>query len=49
MGDIPPRVLLWSLVAFCVVFPLWFFRYARALWMSFDEWLDSRAKEETKP
>ncbi len=46
--DIPPRVLLWSLVAYCFVFPLWFFRYARALWMGCDEWLDSRSEDPSK-
>jgi uncharacterized protein (DUF983 family) len=29
------RLLLLSL--FAVIFPMWFFRYARALWMAFDE------------
>jgi hypothetical protein len=29
------RLVLLS--AFSVVFPLWFFRYARALWIAFDE------------
>lgn len=33
-------VLLWPLAAFCVVFPLWFFRYARSLWLGFDEYFD---------
>ena len=40
--DISPQVLLWSLTAFCVLFPLWFFRYARALWMGLDEFVDRR-------
>jgi uncharacterized protein (DUF983 family) len=25
------------LVSFCVLFPMWFFRYARSLWIAFDE------------
>lgn len=38
--QVQPRLLLWSLSAFCVVFPLWFFRYARSLWMGFDTYWD---------
>lgn len=47
--DVSPDVLLWPLVAFCLVFPLWFFRYARSLWRSFDEYFDpyeGKAKEK---
>lgn len=28
------------LSVFCLLFPLWFFRYSRALWIAFDECLD---------
>jgi uncharacterized protein (DUF983 family) len=28
------------LAVFVLIFPMWFFRYARALWMGFDEFLD---------
>ncbi|MBS0207309.1 MAG: DUF983 domain-containing protein [Planctomycetes bacterium] len=45
--DVHPQRLLWSLTAFCVLFPLWFFRYARSLWMGFDEFVDSRSQYET--
>jgi uncharacterized protein (DUF983 family) len=34
------RQTLWTLTAFGVLFPLWFFRYARALWLAFDELWD---------
>ena len=34
------RQLLVALTVFSVVFPTWFFRYARALWMAFDELFD---------
>lgn len=34
------KLLLTVLGAFCVLFPLWFFRYARALWMGLDELFD---------
>jgi uncharacterized protein (DUF983 family) len=29
-----------ALASFSLLFPLWFFRYARALWIALDEWLD---------
>ena len=29
-----------ALAVFVILFPMWFFRYARALWMALDEWLD---------
>ena len=35
-----PEVLLWGLTAFCVLFPLWFFRYARSLWLGMDLYFD---------
>jgi uncharacterized protein (DUF983 family) len=34
------------LATFGVVFPIWFFRYARALWMAFDERWDPWPNEE---
>jgi len=48
-ADVDPGVMLWPLAAFCVIFPLWFFRYARALWRGFDELFDpgQGRKEET--
>jgi len=42
--DIDKDVLLWSIAAFCVVFPLWFFRYARALWIAWDHFADPPAR-----
>lgn len=30
------------ILGFVVVFPLWFFRYARSLWLGFDEFADPR-------
>jgi uncharacterized protein (DUF983 family) len=35
-----------ALSAFGVLFPIWFFRYARALWMAFDERWDPWPNEE---
>jgi uncharacterized protein (DUF983 family) len=34
--DVSPELLLGLLTAFCVLFPLWFFRYARSLWLALD-------------
>jgi uncharacterized protein (DUF983 family) len=40
--------LLVLLTAFIVVFPLWFFRYARSLWLALDEFLDPWPNEEER-
>lgn len=40
--DISPQRMLWPLVAFCTAFPLWFFRYARSLWLAFDAFYDPK-------
>lgn len=40
-----PNVLLAACLVFCVLFPLWFFRYARSLWLGFDQFVDPRAGE----
>jgi hypothetical protein len=40
------RLELAGLAAFCLLFPLWFFRYARALWVAFDERWDPWPNEE---
>ena len=32
--------------AFVVLFPTWFFRYARSLWLGFDQFIDPRAGEQ---
>jgi uncharacterized protein (DUF983 family) len=42
------RTLLWTLAPFCVLFPLWFFRYARALWMAWDHFADPPPDEAQK-
>lgn len=42
------RQLLWILTAFSVLFPLWFFRYGRALWIAFDERWDPWPNEEER-
>lgn len=40
------QVLLAGSLVFCLVFPLWFHRYARSLWLALDEWFDPH---EAKP
>jgi uncharacterized protein (DUF983 family) len=40
--DVSPDRLLWPLAAFCLLFPVWFFRYARSLWLGFDQFWDPR-------
>lgn len=37
---ISPDAQLWPMAVFCVVFPLFFFRHARALWLGMDVYLD---------
>ncbi|MEY4176819.1 MAG: hypothetical protein RLY70_393, partial [Planctomycetota bacterium] len=32
--------------AFTVLFPMWFFRYARALWLGFDQMMDPRDRRD---
>jgi hypothetical protein len=41
----PEWVLLTGSMVFVIVFPLFFFRYARALWLGFDQWRDPRGVE----
>ena len=33
-------LLFWGTAVFCIVFPLWFFRYARSLWLGMDHYVD---------
>ncbi len=33
-------VIVWLAFAFCLVFPLWFFPYARSLWLGIDQLFD---------
>ncbi|MCA9248002.1 MAG: DUF983 domain-containing protein [Planctomycetales bacterium] len=39
-GILPHSAMLWTLGAICVLVPLIFFRYARALWCGFDQYWD---------
>lgn len=39
-GAVAPRTALWIVAGFALLFPLWFFRYARSLWLGFDHYWD---------
>ncbi|MBM4001851.1 MAG: DUF983 domain-containing protein [Planctomycetes bacterium] len=41
-GWVEETSLLIGTTLFVVAFPIWFHRYARALWMGFDQFLDPR-------
>lgn len=43
-----PR-LFWSMAVWCVAFPLWFFRYARSLWLGMDQYVDADAEKPVDP
>lgn len=40
--------LLAGAFAFTLLFPVWFFRYARALWLGFDQFMDPRNRRDTE-
>ena len=37
---VSPEVLVWPLAAFCILFAMWFHRYARSLWLGLDVYFD---------
>lgn len=39
---VPKAPLLFAAFVFVVLFPILFFRHARALWLGFDQWYDPR-------
>lgn len=43
------RELFWGMLAFCLLFPLWFFRYARSLWLGMDQYWDPDALKSKDP
>ena len=45
--DIPGKKLVFVFAPFCVLFPLFFFRYARSLWLSLDCRLDVTTLEDS--
>lgn len=42
----PQNTLLWFLGTVSVLFPIWFFRYARSLWAGLDEYFDPTAGDK---
>ncbi len=48
-GWTSPQASLWIVAGFAVVFPLWFFRYARSIWMGFDHYWDPTASDKGSP
>lgn len=47
----PTEYLFWSMIVFSILFPMWFFRYARSLWIGMDQYLDPlpTENEEEQP
>lgn len=39
--DLPEKPLMWILGTFIVLFPLCFYRFARALWLAMDSFFDT--------
>jgi uncharacterized protein (DUF983 family) len=44
-GVVSSQAAQWIVMAFALVFPLWFFRYARSLWLGFDHFWDPMSDE----
>jgi uncharacterized protein (DUF983 family) len=44
-GTMSNDALLYASLAFVLLFPLWFFRYARSLWLGFDQLWDPKPGE----
>jgi uncharacterized protein (DUF983 family) len=38
----PKNAALWTALAFTLLFPLWFWRYARSMWLLLDQYVDPR-------
>jgi hypothetical protein len=47
-GLAAPQTALWIVTGLALVFPLWFFRYARSLWMGFDHYWDPTEGEAAR-
>jgi uncharacterized protein (DUF983 family) len=43
---VSPQTALWIVTALALVFPIWFFRYARSLWLGFDQYWDPLPEED---
>jgi uncharacterized protein (DUF983 family) len=44
-NGVPDKYLIPGTLAFAILFPMWFFRYARSLWLGFDQFMDPRKGE----
>ncbi len=44
-NGVPDKYLVPATLGFALLFPLWFFRYARSLWLGFDQYMDPRTGE----
>ncbi len=47
--QLPETPLLIGAGIFVLLFPIWFFRYARSLWLGFDQFADPREQYEQNP
>ncbi len=45
-GWVDPQTALWLVAGGAVIFPLWFFRYARSIWLGFDNYWDPQPAEK---
>ena len=45
---VSPQVALAIVMTFAVLFPIWFFRYARSLWLGFDQFWDPSPEEPAR-
>ena len=43
---VPDKYLMPVTLAWAILFPIWFFRYARSLWLGFDQFVDPRKGEQ---
>jgi uncharacterized protein (DUF983 family) len=48
-GKISENVILGVTLAVAVLFPIWFFRYARSIWLGFDYYWDPQAHNDAPP
>jgi uncharacterized protein (DUF983 family) len=46
---VTPQNALWIVAALALVFPIWFFRYARSLWLAFDHYWDPTDPKQDEP
>ena len=44
-GVTSPQRALWIVTGLALLFPIWFFRYARSLWLGFDHYWDPTSPE----